>query len=197
MRKRRTTGGPLAAFALAALLLGTWHVRAALGPALAPGDRAPALRGQTLAGVGLQADWRSHTLTVVNFWATWCEPCRVEMPALQSLLTRHDARAVAVVGVMVDQVSDEVARKFASDLGISYPIIADGIELAARWGGVALVPTTFLVNDQGRIVRRYVGATPETVQALQRDVDAILGGKPLGIPPKPPVPESVQGAPRP
>ena len=89
--------------ALLALLLSLAASRADAQLALAPGDPAPTLAAVTIEGEAFRADWTASALTVVNFWATWCEPCREEMPALQKLSEAHASEGLSVVGVMLDR----------------------------------------------------------------------------------------------
>ncbi|MDX1390187.1 MAG: TlpA disulfide reductase family protein, partial [Acidobacteriota bacterium] len=97
---------------------------AAMGQVLAPGDPAPPILAKDLTGRTWRAQWADHELTIVNFWATWCDPCVKEMPALQDLQDRLRDRGLLVVGVLArDAVSDRDAHKFVEDLGVTYPTI--------------------------------------------------------------------------
>lgn len=158
--------------------------------ALAPGDPAPPLVARFLSGDRFEAKWQSNRLTLVNFWATWCEPCRWEMPALESLSRKYSKKKVAVVGVLIDPAKDEDVRKFTENAGVSYPIVRGDLDVSNTWGGIGTIPTTFLVNAQGRIARRYVGTTPEQLDAIRTDLEALLAGRPLGKLPEPPAPRS-------
>ena len=147
--------------------------------ALAPGDPAPRLRGKTLDREPFQIEWEKNKATLVNFWATWCEPCKGEMPALQQLHAGRAGQGLAVVGVLMDPVEDDVLREFLDPLAVTYPIVRPHRTVNADWGGIVVMPLTFLVDSSGRIVRRYVGATPEQIAGLERDIEAFLAGKPL------------------
>jgi thiol-disulfide isomerase/thioredoxin len=146
--------------------------------ALAPGDRAPKLVGQTLDRAPWRAEWGGQALTLVNFWATWCEPCKAEIPELARLQTAH-AADLRVVGVLMDPVGDQELVAFLAPLGVNYPIIRPSPHVNRDWGGIVVMPITFLVGRDGRIVRRYVGATPEQVAGLAADVEAVLAGRPM------------------
>ncbi len=148
--------------------------------ALAPGDKAPRLTGTTPDREPWSADWGSSALTLVNFWATWCEPCKAEMPALSKLETLHAERGLRVVGVLMDPVGADQLAAFLKPLAVTYPIVHPSHHVNADWGGIVVMPITFLVDRQGRIVRRYVGATPEQIAGLESDVAAYLDGRPLG-----------------
>lgn len=148
--------------------------RSVVARAVAPGDPAPALSAAALEGWKYQADWRPYEFTIVNFWATWCEPCRSEMPALQELFARYRERKLAVVGVLLDSETDDEVRSFAKNLGVDYRIVRGDTDLSNVWGGIGILPTTFVVNSRGRVVKRYVGATPEQIARLKSDVEALF-----------------------
>ncbi|MCP3979725.1 MAG: TlpA family protein disulfide reductase [bacterium] len=172
--QRRLVGGLLSLILLAA---GTEQ---AAGLALAPGDTAPELRGDTFRGERLLIDYSASKLTLVNYWATWCVPCLEEMPALDHLAQIHGADRVQVVGVLHDSVDDETALEFLEPMGLSYPLLRPRDYTADRWGGIASLPTTFLIDSEGEVLRRYVGATAEQVKGLAYDVSAALEDRPLG-----------------
>ena len=149
------------------------------GLALAPGDPAPFLTGTDLTGEISTIRWKENTATIVNFWATWCEPCRDEMPALQALYSRKAEDGLAVVGVHLLGSSKSEISSFVEDTGARYPILLGDVAVAQKWT-VGLLPTTFLVDGKGVVVRRYVGATPEQIEGLIADAEAFLDGRPLG-----------------
>ncbi len=137
-----------------------------------------------MTGWKYRANWQDYPLTIVNFWATFCAPCKTEMPALQDLFAKHNREKLAVVGVVLDPAHDAEVGKFAADLGVSYTLVRGSSDISNTWGGIGFLPTTFLVNERGRIVRRYVGATPEAVEALRADVEAFFQDRVQ----KPPIP---------
>jgi len=157
---------------LAATLAASGAAR--VGITLAPGDLAPPLAAPALTGWKYSANWKEYPLTIVNFWASWCEPCKIEMPVLQELYAKHPRKELAVVGVVLDPAGDEDLSKFAADLGVAYTLVRGSSDLSNEGGGIRSLPTTFLVNQRGMIVRRYVGATAEHVEALRSDVEAFL-----------------------
>jgi thiol-disulfide isomerase/thioredoxin len=151
------------------------------GLALAPGDPAPQMSLLQLTAERYDHAYADHAVTLVNFWATWCKPCREEMPALQRLIDKHGARGLSVVGILFDPRSDdEGARRYLDEVGARYRILRGNLETLQSWGGIGMFPTTFLVDREGKIVRRYVGASPAQVEGLVQDVEAVLAGKPLG-----------------
>jgi thiol-disulfide isomerase/thioredoxin len=146
--------------------------------ALAPGDEAPQLLGYDLKQKVLEVPYEGVTL--VNFWSTWCEPCRMEMPALASIYSKRERDGLQIVGVLQsDQAPDDEIAVYLDDLGVSYPVLRLHPRFAKPWRGVSVVPTSFLVNDEGRIMRRYAGALPEQIEGMIRDMHDALDGKSL------------------
>jgi len=149
----------------------------AAGVALAPGDQAPALSGVIYPDQQrFRADWSANELTLVNFWATWCEPCRQEMPLLDALHVRLQERGFQVVGAFERWEVEKVAD-YLADVEPSYTIIRPDAIVDHYWGGIAIKPTSFLVDASGRILRKYVGAMPEQTEGLVADVEAVLDGR--------------------
>ena len=103
------------------------------------------------------ADWRGGPL-VVNFWATWCEPCRREVPLLKQLRRENSANRLEVVGIAIDH-ADSV-RKYAKELDVEYPILLGeqgGLEAVTAFGVDTVLPFTVFADGQGRIVTLKIG----------------------------------------
>lgn len=127
-------------------------------PAGSPGSEAPAFAARTLDGDSLRlADLRDRVV-LLNIWATWCIPCRKEMPELQALHTEFATQGLHVVGVSVDEQSaDAAVRNFTTDLGITYTILRDPTEAVSFAFQIPGVPATFLIDRQGRIAWKHLG----------------------------------------
>jgi len=100
-------------------------------------------------------DFRGRVV-LLNFWATWCSPCREEIPALNELRTSYSI-GLQVVGVSVYSYTT-ATEKFYKDFRVNYPMIYGSYELMGEYGEVGTIPTTFLVDKRGRIAARIVGA---------------------------------------
>lgn len=109
-------------------------------------------------------------VVVLNFWATWCPPCRAEIPGFIDLQDAFRDRGVLFVGVALDEEGAAVVRPYARERGMNYPVLVDGWPAAARYGGVGTVPTTFLIDAEGRIRYRHTGLLlqPSLRAALER-----------------------------
>jgi peroxiredoxin len=127
------------------------------GPAASKGQPAPVfpLRDDRGASVSL-ADYRGK-IVVMNLWASWCPPCRAEMPDLQRLADYGASRGIAVVGVNEGE-SEDRARVFAASLRIHYPIWIDASQRYGRMYNALGLPTTVIVDRKGVVARAYDGA---------------------------------------
>jgi thiol-disulfide isomerase/thioredoxin len=144
---------------------------APIAPSTLYATRLPDLNG----AVTLLGRWQGHVL-VLNFWASWCAPCREEMPQLDQLQRRRQGSGVQIVGIAVD--SPDEARALAQVLGVTYPILVDeagGLALAQRLGDrVGALPFTAIIDTQGRV--RFTASGPLTVQKLDEVLDQLTAG---------------------
>jgi cytochrome c biogenesis protein CcmG/thiol:disulfide interchange protein DsbE len=90
-------------------------------------------------------------VVLLNFWATWCAPCRVEMPWFVDLQRKYKDRGFTVVAVSLDEEGFAAVQPFADSLGLNFPVVIGDDGLAAEFGGVTALPTTFLIDREGRI----------------------------------------------
>lgn len=127
-------------------------------PAASTGANAPTFTARTLDGDSLGlADLRGQVV-LLNVWATWCVPCRKEMPELQALHQEFADQGLHVVGVSVDEQSaDDAVRSFTADLGVTYTILRDPGESVSFAFQIPGVPSTFLINREGRIAWKHFG----------------------------------------
>ena len=114
---------------------------------------------------------------VVNFWASWCPPCRTEAPRLERAWRAHGREGVIFVGLNMQDVSDD-ARAFLEEFDVSYPNVRDGSDAVARDWGVTGLPETFFVDRRGRVVGRVIGAINS--RQLRDGVQAAIRAVPMG-----------------
>jgi len=164
---------------LALIVLAT-SAAAAANLALVRGDDAPGMRGKAPDGTRIVVQYKPGTVTLLNFWATWCVPCRDEMPALQDLFQRRSKDGLQIVGIHAGYVSFEDLETFLDQIQIDYPIVLPDLRWLNAWGGISVMPMTFLVDGDGKILRRYIGATEEQIESLVFDVEAAIDGRELG-----------------
>jgi peroxiredoxin len=125
------------------------------------GTPAPDFTLQTLDGKPLRlSDFRGKAV-LLNFWATWCEPCKVEMPWFVEMQKQYAAEGLQVIGVSMDDDGPEEVAKFAKEMAVDYPILlgkqADRDSVANLYGGVQFLPETFYIDRQGKIVDKSFG----------------------------------------
>jgi thiol-disulfide isomerase/thioredoxin len=157
----------MASFVLAAGV----NVAAAAELAKWSGGKTPALKLSDASGRELDlARYRGKTV-VVNFWATWCEPCREEMPSLDRLRARLGEKGLEVLAVNVGEAPERVAR-FTREVPVTFPIVFDREGASARAWKVRGYPTSFVVGPDGRIRYYYVGeldwAAADVVQVIEK-----------------------------
>jgi thiol-disulfide isomerase/thioredoxin len=105
---------------------------------------------------------------LLNFWATWCPPCRAEIPDLIALQTKYRDQ-LQVIGISEDEAPPEVVKRFVSDHRMNYPVVMKTPELAKLFPGVVALPTSFVLDRESRIVQKHVGQlTAATTEAETR-----------------------------
>ncbi len=147
------------------------QLRAALGWS-AGGPRAPAVAFQMLDGRSVTLDQLQGRVVLVNFWASWCPPCRAEMPGIESVYEAKRAAGFTVVGVSVDDKAPPQVAAFLHDHDLAYPVALGTRETVAAFGGVADLPTSYLIDRQGRV--RYTVHGMFAAPALRAAVDRLL-----------------------
>ncbi len=134
---------------------------------------APPFLVNDLAGNVISTPRLRGKVVIVNFWATWCPPCRAEIPQLTALASRYKDRLEIIGVAMDDDTSPAEVRAFAARAGINYPIVMGSQTIAAEYGGVPALPTSFIVDTNGRVVQKHVGLNPPGL--FDTEVRALLG----------------------
>ena len=138
--------------------------------------KAPDVSGTTIAGKHLTlASYRGHT-TVLNFWGSWCSPCRAEAPALATLARQLQPKGIQFVGIDIQDEPDS-AKAFMHTFNVGYPSLSDpDDQIALDFHSTvppAAIPTTLVIDRSGRIAARIFG--PSTYQELKTLVDKVAG----------------------
>ena len=138
---------------IVALLLGC----ALVAPGIAIAGQAPAFSLRTVDGKSVRLiDYRNRPV-VLDFWATWCGPCRASMPHLNAAHDRYAKQGLEVIGLSVDEAAPGSVRRFANKLGVTFPIVIADDAVIDAYGPIRSIPTTFFINRRGEVVRRVVG----------------------------------------
>ncbi|MGH7573494.1 MAG: TlpA family protein disulfide reductase [Gemmatimonadota bacterium] len=135
---------------------------------LAPGFALETLDGEPITLAGLEADRKA---VLMNFWASWCEPCKEEIPALIALHEEYADRGFMVLGATVDDLPRD-SRAFAEEMQIPYPSVITTPRMREEWALAPWLPTTLLIVD-GRIVEEWVG--PQTRDDFEYPIRVALG----------------------
>jgi thiol-disulfide isomerase/thioredoxin len=119
-------------------------------------DPAPEFKLKTLDGKDLNLESSRGKVILLNFWATWCGPCREELPGLISLQNHYKDR-LQIIGLVVDDEDEKEIRNVVESEGINYPVAIADSDTRFAYGGIAALPTIFLINTNGRVVQKHVG----------------------------------------
>lgn len=163
------SGASLSVPALGALLL----LACSATPPAPTGPVVPDTRLDTLEGDAIDLGGFRGQVVLLDFWATWCVPCVDALPAYAALRERHHGRGFEVVAVSVDEsVLD--ARAFVDRTPLPYPIAHDADGRLAAQLGVAMLPSSFLIDREGRVRHGYTGFDPAELPALEVRLEALL-----------------------
>jgi peroxiredoxin len=111
-------------------------------------------------------------VVLLNFWATWCGPCKVEIPWFIQFERKYKGDGFAVVGVSMDEDGWDAVKPFVADEGINYRVLLGNDTVANLYGGVDSLPTTFLIDRQGRIAKVHIGLVSKSV--YENDLNKLL-----------------------
>jgi thiol-disulfide isomerase/thioredoxin len=142
-------------------------IRFAKNAAPAPPFLVSDLQGNVIS----TASFPGHVV-LLSFWATWCPPCREEIPELKELQSRYKTQ-LQIIGVSLDDSPPQEVWEFAKHEGINYAIVMGSPEIIKEYGGVPALPTNFLIDPQGKVVQKHVGLYPLSV--YDTEVRALLG----------------------
>lgn len=111
---------------------------------------------------------------IVNFWATWCEPCKVEMPWLVDFQKKYGPEGLQIVGIAMDDTDEKTIASFAHKMGVNYPIVVGTEKVADLYGGIEGMPTLFFVDRSGKIVDHELGL--RSMDLIENNIKKSLGG---------------------
>jgi len=150
-----------------------WITPATKGPGQSPMDRPPApafslpdLNGRTLN----LADYKGKVI-LLDFWATWCGPCRIEIPGFIELQNRYRDQGLLIIGISMDK-GPEPVREFYEEFKMNYPVVMADDKVSELYGGVWGLPTAFLIGRDGRIYAKHLGAM--NISVLEEEVRELL-----------------------
>ena len=135
-------------------------------------DPAPDFKLDTFEGKPLSLAEYKNKVILLNFWATWCGPCRAEIPDLVQLQNKYKDQ-LQIIGLVVDDDDPDAIKKFADQFGINYPVAIATDALRVEYGGIPALPTSFLLDAQGRVVQKHEGLHDPVLYEVE--IRALLG----------------------
>jgi len=124
-----------------------------------------------LSGQTLQLSRYRGKVVLLNFWATWCAPCRNEIPRFVDLQNKCDKESVQIIGISLDD-DPRLVRAFYQQLRMNYPVAIGDAKLAEQYGGILGLPVSFLIGRDGRIYAKHAGETD--ISQIERDIQSLL-----------------------
>jgi peroxiredoxin len=155
--------------AVAGLLLSTQPAAAILQK----GEKAPAIRLVTTSGQPVTlANYQGYVL-VMDFFATWCIPCKESIPHLNSLSRKYGKQGLQILGVSVDEGSDRDVKNFIVDRKISYPVAISSEDMQTDYG-LRSIPTIYVINKKGIVAEKFQGYSDQTAKAMEDTIKRLL-----------------------
>jgi len=137
------------------------------------GSRLPDFSAKDFHGSKISSADLRGKVVLIDFWATWCQPCKKEMPGYQKLADRYGSRGFAVIGFKLDIMADtEEPRAFAMHLGIHYPLAVAIDEIKNKFGGIEGLPTTLIYDRQGILRQKIIGF--EYTDVIEKNLKPLL-----------------------
>ena len=123
-------------------------------------------------GETVESNAYNGKILLVNFWATWCPPCREELPSLKSLQEKYGDKGFSVLGVSIDKGGSKMVARFVRKIRLNYPVVLGNSSLGKEFGGFFGVPASFLIDRSGMVVKSYAGYVSH--EQLEEDIQKIL-----------------------
>jgi cytochrome c biogenesis protein CcmG/thiol:disulfide interchange protein DsbE len=147
------------ALVAAAMLYFGFHMARRSGPTplVTKASPAPDFTLESLDGKSLRLSDLRGKAVLLNFWATWCGPCKIETPWLVELQKQYGSQGLQVIGVAMDDSGKDEIAKFAKDMGVNYPVLLGKEAVGDDYGGVPALPESFFIGRDGKIVDKIIG----------------------------------------
>lgn len=133
---------------------------------------APDFALPTLEGKSLRLSDFEGKVIILDFWATHCPPCRKEIPDFIKLYNKYADKGLVIIGISLDRGKAEGIKRFCQNQGVNYPIVIGNYEVTKNYGGIRYIPTTFIIDQNGNIVKKFTGFT--SIDIFEREIEKLL-----------------------
>jgi peroxiredoxin len=139
------------------------------------GDLAPAFSLKGIAGSTVNLSAYENKVVLLEFWATWCPPCKASVPELIEIQKRYEAKEFTVIGISVDHAQNlsNHLNEFSRAYHINYPVLIGNDDVARKYN-VTSIPVSFLIDKKGKIINSYVGYTDNFVEKISAQIEKII-----------------------
>ena len=117
------------------------------------------------------ADYKGKVV-LLNFWATWCGPCKIEMPWFVEFQRKYKDQGFTVLAVSLDEEGWDVVKPFLEEMELNFPVLLGNDEMADEFGGIMALPTTLIIDKEGQIVSRHMGLVERA--EYEKDIEGLL-----------------------
>lgn len=150
-------------------------------PRITKATAAPDFTLESLDGKSMRLSDLRGKAVLLNFWATWCSPCKIEMPWFVELQNEYGPQGLQIVGVAMDESSKEDIAKFAKEMGVNYPVLMGKEAVGEAYGGVPALPESFFIGRDGKIVDKIIGLRGKA--DIEESIKKALNTQPGSVPP--------------
>lgn len=133
---------------------------------------APDFVLSTFKGKSLSLSGFEDKVIILDFWATSCPPCLKEIPDFIKLYDKYRDKGLVIIGISLDKGNAEKVKKFCQNNGVNYPVAMGNYEITKIYGGIRYIPTTFIIDKNKNIVKKFIGYT--SIDVFEREIKALL-----------------------
>jgi peroxiredoxin len=133
---------------------------------------APEWNLKDLDGKDIKLSDFKGKVVILDFWATWCGPCKLEIPGFVSLQKEYADRGLMVIGISLDEGDPKLVKSFAKRMAMNYPVLLGNNKITSDYGGIEAIPTTLIIDQRGMIIGKHVGYVEK--QEFESEIKKLL-----------------------